>query len=264
MPSQPRLTLHYVLAVLLLAGAGTVLQVARNRGALQLIKQASPIRKPIQDLDRSCVLPSKVQASRRLASETVEELGTEEYIDWALDTSPARVPWKSANLSVTYYTGVQDQVPHVPEECMHQAAYLFDSEATLEADMKELGRRVDIHRLSFYPPRRTGEKTYVYYTICVNGDFYTDRQRVRLRMGDPRESHLYYSKVELTIEGLNEDNLAVADQRAFSILDRVLVELVKSHWPERGTENGGLPDAAKDKQNTDQVTQASAGRVTPQ
>jgi hypothetical protein len=239
-------TINYLLAVVVLAGAAASLQAARNRGALQLIKKALPIRKPLDDLDRACVQPYEVLGSPRLSPEILGDLGTNEYVTWSLRAGGERVPWKATQMFVTYYTGVQDQVPHVPEECMTQGAFSLETDETFEMDMARLRRKISVRRLSFYPPpaQQTTGKVYVYYTICINGDFYPGRERARLRMADPHESHLYYSKVELSFDGLGEADVPTADQQASHLLDGVLTELVKSHWPKAGSERGGGSDAA--------------------
>jgi hypothetical protein len=239
--SSRRATFHYLLAVALLLGMAVALQTARSRGTLQLIKKALPLCKSLDDLDRSSVRPFEVAGALRVAAETIDDLGTSEYVYWRLQPNRQPVPWKSAQLFVTYYTGVQDQVPHVPEECMTQGAFSPDADQTLEMDMSQLGRKIAVRRLSFYPPQQTGDKVCVYYTICVNGDYCPGRESARLRMGDPRESHLYYSKVELSFEGLSDKDQAAGDQQAAYILDRVLTELVKSHWPKAGSERGNVP-----------------------
>ncbi len=232
-----RTTLLYGLAVLVLGASAVAMQVARSQGVFRLLKRSLPIRKPLEDANRACVHPFRVVAAQRLPAETVEELGTSEYLNWTLATSGAAPPWQATHLSVTYYTGVQDQVPHVPEECYYQGAFTQDTDRSFDVEMGKLGRRIPVRRLSFYPPPgRASGKVYVYYTICVNGDFYSERERVRLRMSDPRESHLYYSKVELVLDGVSESELAAADRQAFELLDGVIVELIESHWPEAVSE----------------------------
>src|SRR5438093_356670 len=63
-------------------------------------------------------------------------------------------------------------------------------------------RALSVRRQAYSPPPsimlRDSTKTYVYYTILVNGDSYASRNRVRLRMIDDRETHLYYSKVQVS------------------------------------------------------------------
>jgi hypothetical protein len=244
--STRRATFHYLLAVVVLAGTAVALQAAKSRGVLQLIKKPLPILKPLADLDRACVRPYSVLTFPRLAPETIEDLGTSEYVTWLLQAPEQKVPWRVTQLFVTYYTGVQDQVPHVPDECYYQGAYIRDSDKVLDIDMPDLGRRIAVRRLTFFPPppRQSTDKVYVYYVICANGDCYADRERVRLRMADWQETHLYYSKVELTFDGVNDGDSPLADQQASELLDKVLAELFKSHWPRAGSEHGGASGGA--------------------
>jgi hypothetical protein len=74
-------------------------------------------------------------------------------------------------------------------------------------------------------------RKYVYYLIAVNGEMLASRNAVRIRMADPRDSHLYYSKVELTFhsdEAVEDNRL---DSIAVDLLNRTVTELFKSHWP---------------------------------
>jgi hypothetical protein len=173
------------------------------------------------------------------------ELGTEEYISWVLDLPGVHKAWSGeAIFSVTYYTGKQDQVPHVSEECLAQQAFSPSGDDTLEMNMARLGRVLPVRRLSFYPPRQVGAETYFYYLICVNGDYFTGRQGARVRMAKMSDSHLYYSKVDISFEGVVEEKLSLVDQYAQELLDSTITELVLSHWPLKGWERGGPPTDA--------------------
>lgn len=230
--------LYFGLAVLTLGGMAAYIQIQTARGALELLKKPLPIRKPLVDMDRDAMRPFQVVREDRLTAEIVENLGTHEYINWVLQ-EPGRRDAKPIHFSVTYYTGVQDQVPHVPEECMFQGGMTQESDETLDLRMPRLGRDVQVRRLSFNTPRQLGQRAYVYYTICVNGEFFGDRQRVRLKMANLSESHLYYSKVEISLDGSGTDNPTRFDEQAAEVFDRALPELFKSHWPPPGSERGG-------------------------
>lgn len=241
--SEKRNNLYFCIAALMLAGCAGWLYAKNPR----LIKNPLPIRKPLIDMDRTSVQPFEVVKTDRLSPEIVENLGTQEYINWVL------VPEKTADarpiiLSVTYYTGVQDQIPHVPEECFTQGGMTQESDRSLILPMPRLGEDVPIRRFTFNSPRRVGVRQVIYYTICVNGFFCSERNTARLKMADPRDSHLYYSKVEVAFDGSAGTDLAELDHRAAEVVDRTLSELRKSHWPPKGSERGGsLPaiDAAK-------------------
>ena len=281
MSTERRSLGHYVLAVVMLAASALGMQVAKSAGWFQLIKKPLPLRKALGDMDRDSVLPYEVVSSRRLPPEVVGELGTEEYLDWVLLVPEGRVGPPRMTLSVTYYTGVQDQVPHVPEECLHQASYTQRDSHVREVELEELERLdqavtdrdeqlkkrgkkperpdtpIKFHELSFNPPRGTGNAQYVYYTVCVNGDYYADRQRVRLRLADFREGYLYYSKVEVSFRVGKEKNLPAVSRQAYELLDKALAELVRSHYPlSINPEEVGVPGVGGAQGGLDRGTEA--------
>lgn len=215
---------------------------------LQLIKKPIPIRKPLDDFDRSALLPYKLVRAQKLPAEVVGELGTEEYINWTLREEAAdKGSGSVVSLSVTYYTGVQDQVPHVPEECLHQADYQAAGDESNAVSVSVHGGVVPIRRLLFRPPpaelaRGSSTELAIYYTIAVNGSFVVNRTAVRNRMLDWHDSHLYYSKVELTFRRSLALELVELDDEAGRLMQKVLTELVESHWPVPGSERTGIPD----------------------
>lgn len=253
---------NFMACLIVLCGFAAYLQVKQSHGSLRLIKAALPIRKPLADFDRSKLAPLDVINSMKLPPETVEELGTREYINWTLAApKDGGGGARGCTMSVTYYTGVVDQVPHVPEECFFQGAFTQASDQTMNMNLPLLGETIEIRRLSFYPPRDLSIRTFVYYTICVNGEFYGHRDRVRFRMANPLDTHLYYSKVEVAIKQRRNDeddngDVSELDEAAREVLDKVITELVRSHWPLRGWERGGPPSDARLKTNSQAQTAA--------
>ncbi len=231
---------HYWLAVILLTAAAAAMQVAKDYKILTVIKKPLPLRVPLNDLDRAALAPFRFEASRSMSHDIVQELGTDQYIYWILSDPEAR-RGKDGRVSVfvTYYTDIQDQVPHVPEECYFQGAFTPGDNDTLTMRLDKLEREIQIRRLSFYAPKQTSKQSVVYYTICVNGDFYASRTPVRFRMGDRKETHLYYSKIEICFQGKRNQDVANLDERARLVMDRVIAELVNTHWPLKGSELGG-------------------------
>ncbi len=219
------------------------MHLAKENKWLVVLKKPLTILKPLHDLDRSALSPFVFGEQHTLAPDTIEELGTDQYIEWVLEhrDPPEGLP-AQALLFVTYYTGVQDQVPHVAEECYHQGAFTPAGQGELSLSIPELFREVPVTRLGFYPPREIANPTYVYYTICANGDFYAGRWGVRNRISQRDESHAYYSKVEISITGSPENNPAVVDRVALELMKNVVVELVSSHWPpEAWAKSGPVP-----------------------
>ena len=227
--------------MLVLAGGAARLQYAKARGELQLIKKALPIRKPLPDMDLKVLAPWEASGVR-MRPDTEQELGTSEYSLWNLHKPGDRSAAGATSLFLTYYTGVQDQVPHVPEECYQVGGSALESDVEM-TDIDIAGQESSIRKLTFLPtPKEMQDgdvgRKYVYYLIAVNGELLASRNTVRIRMADPRDSHLYYSKVELTFhsETAVEDNRL--DGIAVDLLNRTVTELFKSHWPPKGAERG--------------------------
>ena len=239
--------LRFGLAVAALAGCAIGLQMAEVFGWVALIKKPSPIRKPLLDLDRRIFEPLafKFMSSDRLDVEMVGELGTEEYINWVFEYTGTRPLWRGpVRLSVTYYTGKQDQIPHVPEECLWQGGLSpAGGDRTLNLQPSWLEGAIPIHRVVFFPRPADGTKIFDYYTICVNTEFFANRTDVRLRMAKPGDTHLFYSKIEVMFMGVTDQNLAEVDRTALEILGCAAAELTRSHYPLKGWEKGGPPAA---------------------
>lgn len=230
----------FVLAVVCLGGTALGLHLARDR--LVLIKKPLVIRKYLRDFDRGVIKPFVFLSSRTLPSETIAELGTDEYADWRVNLPGEGHPWSgSVGLFLTYYTGKQDQVPHVPEECFYQGAFTPAGDETLKMEMPKLEEEVAVRRLAFYPPGQVRNKSYVYYVLSVNGVFHTQRDTARVQMANPRDTHLYYAKVEISLEGVDDTRLGEMDEHIRGLLDRTLTELRREHWPLKGWERGGPP-----------------------
>lgn len=239
---------HYALAVVVLAASAVGMQVARSTGLLVVVKKPLPIRQPLRDFHRDRLAPWKFLSAGQLDEEMEIELGTAEYLNWSLESpAPSRVWRDPVSLSVAYYTGKQDQVPHVPEECLWQGGLSpAGGDATLEIKLSpagagEAGEVIHVRRVAFYPRVPDGTKLYDYYTIRVNSRFFTSRNAARPYLAIPGETHLYYSKTEVMFQGVRDENLGQVDQAALELLRKTIDELLKSHYPLKGWEKGGPP-----------------------
>jgi hypothetical protein len=237
---------HFVVAVVLLAAGGQVLEAGKKRGWFIVIKKPLPIRKPLADMDQAAVAPWKVVEQGRLPADAEEEVGTREYLNWVVSEPGAGVRRPAIQFTAFYYTGVQDQVPHVGEECLFQAGMTqAGPKEVLRWQMPKLGETIEIGKVVFDDPRQLGVRLLNYYTICVNGEFRGDRTPVRIRMANPLDTHLYYCKVDVSIQVTANADVNALDAMARDMLDRGLAELVRSHWPRRGEERGGPKAPAK-------------------
>lgn len=232
------------LGVLLVTGG--YITYARSAGKLYLLKKAAPLRTPLSEMSTHAVAPWTVRERIPIPDEVIEELGTKLYIQWVLENPITDGPaWaRSASLFVTYYTGVQDQVPHVPEECVGQSGAGQTETRDIEFSLPD-GKKYRVRRLGFATPRGRGY-SFIYYTFLVNGDLYCDRVDVRLRCGRPSEQYLYYSKIELSFRSLDNEAPPEMDRTAERLLNQVISVMLKDHLPdvaamERETGAAGAP-----------------------
>ena len=226
----------------MLGGSAIALQVKN----FNIIKKPLPIRKPLIDMSPSSLGPYELLSSQRLSSDIVSELGTDEYIEWTLRDKRISHPKDAiVNLFITYYTNVQDQIPHVPEECNPQAGLVQDGDETLTFHVDCLDEDISVRRLAFLPKKEVEAKNVVYYTINVNGTFHSGRQTARLKMADPFDTHLYYSKVEIMFPGRTKVDDPELDRRAKELMNTSIDVLFADYWPPRGSERGGDAIAPK-------------------
>lgn len=243
MNRHSRANLHYAIGLTVLTAAAVGIQTAKAKGWLYIIKGPLPIQKPLKDLDREALAPFEVIEMAPLSTDLIQELGTKEYTNLILrEPSRRRGANSEITLSITYYTNMQDQVPHVPEECIMQGGNFTPAgDTSLVMHMDSLNEDVAIRRLAFFPVGEMVRRSYFYYTIAVNGTLCSHRDVVRRHMADPRDTHLYYSKVEISYRDVLLKDEAALDEKARRLMDKVLSELMKSHWPPRGSERGGMP-----------------------
>lgn len=221
------------MAVLLVAGG--FLRYAKATGALSILKLPAPLVRDLSDMDRGAVRPYAVRETIRLPAEVESELGTKWYMNWALEhpIAPAESWMRHATLFVTYFTGSADQLPHVPEECYVQGAFSESKNEEITFKLPTSRQEYPVRRLAFYPPGGRGATTFVYYNFLVNGDFYTDRNAVRVRMGKPTEKYLYHSKIELAFRQIDSrEPSSGMDRMAERLLGQVNEALVKDHLPD--------------------------------
>ena len=242
-----RQTIYFALAIVALGGTAVALELKN----FNIIKGSLPIRKPLTDMSPSSLGPFELLASRRLSTDMTSELGTEEYIEWTIrDKRISDTNLATVSLFITYYTNVQDQVPHVPEECNPQAGLVAAGDDTLEFRIDAIDQAIPVRRLAFLPKKEVRAKNVVFYTINVNGTFHAGRQTARFKMGDPFDTHLYYSKVEIMFPGREDANDPELVRRATELFNASIGVLFEDHWPPPGSERGGETTGAASKEPT--------------
>jgi hypothetical protein len=134
-------------------------------------------------------------AVRQLAGKSGKE-----RLQWA-GTTAMRNPEAIVNLAVTYYTGLVDTVPHIPERCVvadgylpsHVANHTWDVRTRLSGD-----GRIPVRFINFED--QTGMRRVprsVAYFFQVNGGYESDPFEVRRRLQNLAQRYGYFAKVEL-------------------------------------------------------------------
>jgi hypothetical protein len=182
-----------------------------------------------------------VVQKRLLQPEEEEALGTTEYVNWIMEDTSAEPddPVRLVHLFITYYTGLPDQVPHVPDVCYLGAGYSPAGGGAGSFDMPVLAQhgydtRVPYRALTFIRPGDVEDiRPVVVYTFGVNNVLAAERNRVRKEMASIRQRYAYFSKVELSF-GLGRDHPShdAAVAAAERMLRKVLPLLIEQHWPD--------------------------------
>jgi hypothetical protein len=238
-------------AVLLSAAVG--LQATAKFLDWQFRKQPIPLKKSLKLMDRDALGPYRFVRALSLEPEEEQGLGTSEYIQWVLeDTSVDEdSPVRAVRLFITYYTGLPDQVPHVPDVCFLGGGYKTLQGATERFEVPEL------EELGYDPivPYRamTFEKSgllrairpTVVYTFGVNGKLAGERFAVRKAMSSLFDRYAYFSKVEVTFGHKELPERAAAIEAGQRALATVLPVLIRDHWPD--FESGAARDPGEDE-----------------
>lgn len=217
---------------------------------IELQKDPIPLINSLDDIDETALRDYRVVRKSKIENEEiVESLGTTDYIQWLIEdtTAPVYSPTKYCKLFITYYTGINDRIPHVPEECYFGAG----NEENARSDEKVVidypsspqnieGKvTIPIRHLVF---KQKGQEIWqadnqfsVIYFFKVNGKYAGNRNAARLELAENvMGKYSYFSKVEWRFFGGN--NAAPTSEQAIKaskpLLETILPILETQHWPD--------------------------------
>jgi hypothetical protein len=156
-------------------------------------KEPLPLKKSLSQLDNSELTPYKVAVKRRIDNpDTIETLGTEDYIDWILeDTSVPQVDKsRFCSLFITYYE-LADNIPHRPEECYIGGGFEQISSEAVTLNIQTTPATADKRQISAQylvfaktnPDVLTGEASFpVLYIFRTNDEYSGGRNKARLAL----------------------------------------------------------------------------------
>lgn len=235
-PSGRLMTPSFVVAVVVLGLAALLSGPIASWKNFKRQKVALPLRRGFEDLDQTSLAPYRVVKKIELSPEIVEALGTEQYGYWILqdDSVSDNDPLRHAKLSVTFYSASTQMVLHTPDVCALGSGYKqAQPHENQTIDVPNLGPvpvTVPIRVCTFIKTAIFGGKKHsVVYTFHCNGRFVASANRVRLMINDPRNTHAYFSKVEV---GFRNADRATTVRGARKLFSRALPVLMRDHWPD--------------------------------
>ena len=230
------------------------MSVVKSYLGVRMIKKALPLRQSLDVMNEQALETYTVVKKEKIQNnDLLEELGTEDYIQWTLeDTEAGRDdPLRYCSLFITYYTGNPDQVPHVPEECYFGGGnQRFGTDDLVfkvpmpsnPADEEKKVQNIPARCLVFGKKQTNmwqgGEKFPVFYTFKVNGAYKGNRDATRLKlMSNITGEYSYFSKIEWKFYNVvfgrliypDKDDAIRASEKLLSVL---LPILEKDHWPD--------------------------------
>ena len=234
----------FIILVVLMGGLTIGKRMIIEKLGISLQKQPIELRNPLDDLDLEDGSDYVITSKKRIENKDIEdELGTTNYIMWELNDSslPETSPVHSCFLFITYYTGINDRIPHVPEECYFGAGNTvkryIDAYANIPA-ADDAERDVKYRMIEFIGQSQSvwyGSKPfYVSYMLNVNGNYAANRTEARNIMATNLfGKYSYFAKIEWRFSGksLPPDNEQV-QAASKKLLGVLLPKLEANHWPE--------------------------------
>jgi hypothetical protein len=252
-----------VICVAVLAIAGTSKEIVIEWSGAHLTKLPLPLKKPLESLDAATLAPYEVINRHKITNKDVlEQLGTDEYIQWELEDIEADKlsPVRYCSLFITYYTGDLDTVPHVPEECyvgggnqrmgaesvmLNVEGLYIEPDISLESEMKPetgLDKRIGARYIVFAGRGsniwQASSKYSVLYFFKTNGAYASNRTEARTILGrNLFGKYAYFSKVEWKFYGVGSRRKKFPDKSETLVASEKLLSVVlpvveREHWPD--------------------------------
>ena len=233
----------FLICAVVLAIAGAGMPFAIDIANVYLKKEPIQLRKSLDLLDENGLSSYIIEPQNKIKIENqdiVEELGTEDYIQWIVEdaNAPSNSSIKKCFLFITYYSS-PDKVPHVPEECYTGGGFqkISSSEVTLHIG-KDNKLKIPAQYLVF--GNRSGQiglrniEFPVLYFFRVNKDYAGSREQARVALNkNLYKKYTYFSKIELAF---NQSGTVPTKEETIkaceSLLNVILPVLEDEYWPE--------------------------------
>ncbi|MCE9591442.1 MAG: exosortase [Planctomycetes bacterium] len=224
-----------------------------------LHKDPLPLRKQLFMIPEQLGTWKMVSQDPPLSAETIETLGTNEYIARTYNDTSRSGAGSTVKLHLAYYTGTPDTVPHVPDRCwvaggMQHMGLSFlplplpaamlrgEPDGSITANSKLAGpvhvpsRNIDATIFTYASPQHGDKPSNVVYFFVANGKFLASPDAVRYGGFNPRDKYAFYCKVEIGMADVPDRDDAVKHAAAFlsAALPDILACLPDWHEVETG------------------------------
>ena len=144
---------------------------------------------------------------------------------------PKNSPFRFWHLDVTYFTGGETTVPHVPNACAQAGGATLTGEKILHTPVpvapEPWSEDTAFTALGFEKITRGSLFEFVqYYLFSINGHPETSRKRVRLRLANLSLRYVYFSKIQFFPNG-NVMNTTETSEKAKDFLRHCLPAVLR-------------------------------------
>lgn len=234
----------FIICAAVLAVSAMSKQTLINKMQIYLSKEPIALKASFDNMDETKLGVYKVAKKTKIQNQDiVDELGTNDYLMWELEDSsvPEGSNVRYCSLFITYYTGINDRIPHVPEECYFGAGNrvkdTLDPSFVLKHASGE-SEEMEYRRLVFTSQSQdvwgSGSEFSVCYVLRVNGKYSGNRTSARnLIAKNLFGKYSYFSKVEWRFNGkYGQPTNKEISEACEKMLNVVLPVLEEDHWPD--------------------------------
>lgn len=250
---------------LTLLACGIGFRFAVHAADLYLRKEAVELRIQLSNIPKRLGQWTASGPDGKLTAEVEEVLGTAQYLDrWYVNQSRcAGSRGKALNVHITYYTGLIDTVPHIPDRCLVASGaikatlplnidLIVDRSDWISSDLLNrrtgdpypvytftqsiTGRPVTVRmpignfRLritEFRYKGRPNERLYAGYFFIANGYTTPRPERVRWFAFDLTTKYAYFTKIQFTMRASESVDRSEYVELVSDLLDDLLPELMR-------------------------------------
>ena len=144
---------------------------------------------------------------------------------------PKNSPFRFWRLDVTYYTGGETTIPHVPKACLQAGGARLKGEKILHTPIpvapEPWSKDTAFAALGFEKMTQGYLHQLVqYYLFCINGQPETSRKEMRVRLANPFMRYVYFSKIQF-FPNRNVMNMTEANEKAKDFLRHCLPAVLR-------------------------------------